>query len=226
MKKYTIVIIGSCKVIYEGRASSTLDYGERIVILKQDGSTLIHRPTGYKPVNWQPSGASIKIKPDDTQLIIEIVRRVPKEIIQIYFKNISMISSNKMKDNSTLYMYATEKDMQKAIFLNPDIIENGLRNLVIEKVHPDGYIDIFANDENKNTVILELKRKKATKADVLQMYKYVELYRKTNSNIRGILVAPSLAKGSQLMLDSLNLEFKALSPEACSQLLRKNRIVN
>ena len=226
MKKYTIVIIGSCKVIYEGRASSTLDYGERIVILKQDGSTLIHRPTGYKPVNWQPSGASIKIKPDDTQLIIEIVRRSPKEIIQIYFKNISMISSNKMKDNSTLYMYATEKDMQKAIFLNPDIIENGLRNLVIEKVHPDGYIDILANDENKNTVILELKRKKATKADVLQMYKYVELYRKTNSNIRGILVAPSLAKGSQLMLDSLNLEFKALSPEACSQLLRKNRIVN
>ena len=226
MNKYTLVIIGSCKVIYEGRASSTLGYGERIVILKQDGSTLIHRPTGYKPVNWQPSGASIKIKPDDTQLIIEIVRRSPKEIIQIHFKNISMISSNKMKDNSTLYMYATEKDMQKAIFLHPDIIENGLRNLVIEKVHPDGYIDILANDENKNTVILELKRKKATKADVLQMYKYVELYRKTNSNIRGILVAPSLAKGSQLMLDSLNLEFKSLSPEKCSQLLRKNRIVD
>ena len=59
MNKYTLVIIGSCKVIYEGRASSTLGYGERIVILKQDGSTLIHRPTGYKPVNWQPSGASI-----------------------------------------------------------------------------------------------------------------------------------------------------------------------
>ena len=85
MKKYTIVIIGSCKVIYEGRASSTLDYGERIVILKQDGSTLIHRPTGYKPVNWQPSGASIKIKPD------EIIQQYDKVALIILSWNISHI---------------------------------------------------------------------------------------------------------------------------------------
>ncbi len=40
----TVVIVGECTVDYDGRASSKLESGERLVIFKPDGSALIHRP--------------------------------------------------------------------------------------------------------------------------------------------------------------------------------------
>jgi RecB family endonuclease NucS len=41
-----MVLVGLMEVFYEGRASSSLGEGERLLIIKQDGSVLIHRPTG------------------------------------------------------------------------------------------------------------------------------------------------------------------------------------
>ena len=57
-----VLVIGNCRVDYEGRASSTLEWGERITIVKQDGSVLVHRPTGYEPVNWQPPKCVVNVK--------------------------------------------------------------------------------------------------------------------------------------------------------------------
>ena len=55
--KKIVIIAGRCTVEYEGRASSSLGSGERLVILKPDGSALVHRPKDYSPVNWQPPGS-------------------------------------------------------------------------------------------------------------------------------------------------------------------------
>jgi len=57
-QRRTIIVAGECKVLYSGRAKSTLESGERILIIKEDGSLLVHRPVGYEPVNWQPSGST------------------------------------------------------------------------------------------------------------------------------------------------------------------------
>ena len=58
--KEFLVIVGRMEVNYEGRASSTLGSGDRVLMIKPDGSVLIHRPTGYEPVNWQPPGSKIE----------------------------------------------------------------------------------------------------------------------------------------------------------------------
>lgn len=52
----TLLVVGNCWVDYLGRARSTLEPGERILMIKGDGSLLVHRPVGYEPVNWQPPG--------------------------------------------------------------------------------------------------------------------------------------------------------------------------
>lgn len=61
-----VFVAGDCKVDYEGRASSVLEWGERVAIVKQDGSVLVHRPVGYEPVNWQPSGCLVKVWLEDS----------------------------------------------------------------------------------------------------------------------------------------------------------------
>lgn len=42
-KRATITIYACCKVNYEGRALSELNWGERIILIKPDGSFLIHQ---------------------------------------------------------------------------------------------------------------------------------------------------------------------------------------
>jgi RecB family endonuclease NucS len=43
-----------------------------------------------------------------------------------------------------------------------------------------------------------------------------------NRELRGVLVAPRLAKGVQTILTSLGLEFKALEPKKCAEILRRS----
>ena len=64
----TVILVGNCNVNYKGRASSKLEPGERIVMIKEDGSVLVHRPTGYEPVNWQPAGCMFQTRTKDEKL--------------------------------------------------------------------------------------------------------------------------------------------------------------
>jgi hypothetical protein len=53
-RKKLVIVLGSCTVQYKGRASSTLEVGERLLIVKQDCALLVHRPRGYQPVTSYP----------------------------------------------------------------------------------------------------------------------------------------------------------------------------
>ena len=53
-EKTSLIIIGDCMINYHGRAKSLLDWGQRIIIIKQDANILIHRPIMREPVNWLP----------------------------------------------------------------------------------------------------------------------------------------------------------------------------
>ena len=49
--KMVVLVAGRCRVQYVGRAKSNLEPGERILIIKADGSLLVHRSVGYEAVN-------------------------------------------------------------------------------------------------------------------------------------------------------------------------------
>jgi RecB family endonuclease NucS len=48
VEKTMLLLIGDCMVDYRGRAQSILDWGERIVMIKQDGNVLVHPPEKMK----------------------------------------------------------------------------------------------------------------------------------------------------------------------------------
>ena len=52
-KKATILVFACCKVNYEGRAISELNWGERIIMIKPDGSFLIHQEKKVEPVQMR-----------------------------------------------------------------------------------------------------------------------------------------------------------------------------
>ena len=46
------IIHCDCEVTYTGRGDTTLPRSERVVILKKDGSVMIHSDEGIKPLNY------------------------------------------------------------------------------------------------------------------------------------------------------------------------------
>jgi RecB family endonuclease NucS len=246
-KKEVLIIVGNCRVKYTGRASSKLELGERILIIKRDGAFLIHRPGGYQPVNWMSGKDTVyhleligrkemlldmnnskktdfknrvEDPPQKIVLKIQAIQRTPAELIRVFFDQIHLLSTLSLEDTGRFSLYASEEDMKKAILLKPELIEKGFKVVSYEKRTDTGFVDVYGADEQGRFVIVEIKRKTAGKAAMLQLAKYrksVEM--KVNRDIRCVLAAPKIAKGTQRLLATLNLEFKRLDPKRCAAIL-------
>jgi hypothetical protein len=222
IQRRTLIIAGACHVNYVGRASSTLELGERILIIKSDGSLLVHRPVGYEPVNWQPAGSVFHVQVKDDELEVHGVRQKPRESVRVTFNKVYMVSALSLDDSGDFLMHASEDDMHRAILLKPELLEEGFKPISWEKKVEPGFVDIYGEDKNGKLVIVEVKRKTATKEAALQLAKYIEpIKAKVNREVRAVLVAPSLGKDVQRMLVTLGLEYKALDPKTCAEVLKK-----
>ncbi|MBS7643033.1 endonuclease NucS [Candidatus Bathyarchaeota archaeon] len=224
MEHKAVIAIGNCIVEYKGRASSKLESGERIVIIKEDGSVLVHRPTDYSPVNWQPPGCLFQTEVINDKLKIRAIRLRPKELIVIIFDKIYLLATLSLVDEGEFSLYASEEDMRKVILANPSLIEPGFRPITYEKKIEPGFVDVYGVDRNGKLVVVEIKRKTAGKDAVLQLQKYIESIRgMVQRDVRGILVAPDVARAAQPLLYALALEFKPLSPRQCAEILSSVR---
>jgi RecB family endonuclease NucS len=239
--KRTVLIAGVCTVRYDGRARSILEEGERLLIVKADGNVLIHRPTGLEPVNYMPStgrqgpyestnkarqtrGCLFRTRVDGKKLTIKAVQRKTKESLSIVFKDIYILVILGLVDEGRFSLYASEEDMQRAVLAHPRLIEAGFRPITYEKPVPPGFIDVYGVDSQGRLVVVEIKRKPGNRAAVLQLAKYMEVIRgDRDEGVRGVLAAPSIAKGVQKLLATLNLEFKPLDPKQCAELLDRGR---
>jgi len=221
-KRRTLIIAGTCHVHYVGRASSTLEPGERILIIKADGSLLVHRPVGYEPVNWQPSGSIFHVKVNENSLEVHAVRQKPRENVKVTFSNVLVVSALSLNDSGEFLLYASEEDMHRAILLKPALLEEGFKPISYEKKVEPGFVDIYGVDKDGKLVVVEVKRKTAGKEAVLQLARYIDAIKeKANRELRGVLVAPSLGKDVQRLLVTMGLEFKALDPKKCAEVLKK-----
>jgi hypothetical protein len=221
-QRKTLLVIGNCWVQYLGRAGSKLEPGERILIIKEDGSLLVHRSVGYEPVNWQPPGCVFHVQAKEEKLEIHAIRQKPRESVKVFFDKILVISALSLIDSGEFSLYASEDDMHKAILLKPSLVEESFKPISYEKKVEPGFVDVYGVDKNGKLVIVEVKRRTAGKQAALQLAKYIDAIKiKANREIRGILVAPNIAKDVQRLLATLGLEFKALDPRKCTEVLKK-----
>jgi len=223
-ERRTLIIAGKCQVRYTGRAKSTLEPGERILIIKEDGSLLVHRPFGYEPVNWQPSGSIFHIQTKAEAIEVHAVRQKPRENVRVIFNEVLMVSAISLNDSGEFSLHASEKEMHRAILAKPSLLEDGFTPISYEKKVEPGFVDVYGVDKNGKLVVVEVKRKTAGKEAVLQLAKYIDAIKgKAERELRGVLVAPSLGNDVQRLLVTLGLEFKALDPKKCAKVLKEDR---
>jgi RecB family endonuclease NucS len=155
-------------------------------------------------------------------LHIRAVRRKPPESIKISFNSVYLLAILNLTDKGEFALHASEEDMQKAVLIDPSLIEAGFKPISYEKKVDPGFVDIYGIDKTGRFVVVEIKRKTAGKDAALQLAKYVDAIRSlTNREVRGVLAAPKLTKGVQRLMETLGLDFKALNPKKCAEVLTK-----
>ena len=208
--KTMLLLIGDCMIDYRGRARSFLDWGERVIIIKQDGAVLVHQPIMREPVNWQPSGSKTEFNVKDSNLILRSHHKRPPEKMKITFRKINLLGVTSLRDKAKLIISGMEDDVVNEIITNPNVVEEGLRISKREKHVKSGMIDLFGYDKNHVPVVIEVKRSLANISAVHQLRMYVNDIKKdvNEANVRGILCAPRVPDMVKKLLSDYGLEWQ------------------
>jgi len=210
-----VTVVGRCTVEYDGRAASTLGPGERHVMLKPDGTALVHTDEGQQPVNWQPPDCDHEVTLADDRLVVESHRERPAEHLAVRFDSLVHAGRFPVTDEGALSLAGTEADLRERVLDDPALIEPGFEPLATERQTPAGAVDIFGEDAEDRTVVVELKRRRAGPDAVGQLGRYVDALERdlhAETEIRGILVAPSVTDRARRLLAERGLEFVSLEP--------------
>jgi len=219
-----IILVGEMTVEYDGRSFSWLGTGERVLLIKQDRSVIVHRPTGSEAVNWQPPGSHIDALEENSKLVIVSSRASPPEKLKITISRISHFHRLKLRDEAEFHMHAREEDMQQAILEEPGLIEEGFVIVEVERKVLDGFIDVLGRDRDGRLVVVEIKREKADTQDIDQVLRYsAQIEEEFGARPRQIVVAPLMTAKAAQKARMLGVEFRRLSPRRAQEILKKRK---
>jgi RecB family endonuclease NucS len=210
-----VTVFGRCTVEYEGRAASSLGPGDRLVVLKPDGTVLVHTDEGHQPVNWQPPGCTREGRITDGDLILESERSNPAEQLLVRFERVDHLVVYDPTESSELDLTGSEADLKERILAEPELIEAGFEPRATERETPAGAVDIFGEDVDGTAVVVELKRRRVGPDAVGQLTRYVDALERdlhAGRAVRGVLVAPSVTDRARRLLAQRGLEFVSLEP--------------
>jgi len=215
-----ITIVGECSVEYDGRAASSLAPGVRLVVLKPDGTTLVHAREQHDPVNWQPPGSEIDLVLDSGLMRVTATRSSPDERLDVWFSEVAHVAVSPVEthtdEEDAFEVTGTEEDLRERLLQRPAEIEPGFTPMAIERETAAGPVDIYGKDAADRPTVVELKRRRVGPDAVGQLERYVDaLDRELASTraVRGILVAPSVTeRARQLVARNESLEHVAVEP--------------
>ncbi len=209
----TIFMVCTCEIDYQGRAKSSLARGDRMIVIKADGTVIVHQKSGRNPVNWMPPKTKTELSLEEGILSLSSTKHREKETMSVRILAVRRVETFHMEDHSKIELYGTEKDFVRELIDDPSLIEKGFRLTRNERVTIAGSIDISGVDVLGRPVAVEVKRSRATPQDAIQLHRYVEnLRKKTQGEVRGILVAPSSSSKARRLLVEYGLELRRVHP--------------
>ncbi|MFB6112450.1 MAG: endonuclease NucS [Halobacteriaceae archaeon] len=205
-----VTITGRCRVTYDGDKSGRLSPGDRVVLLKPDGTTLVHGPSGYQPGAWRPAGATVSVTLDDTSLQIRANDPDGDPSITIQLEVVHHVQALSIEETGERTVSRTEADLKERVLSNPELVESGFRPLATERETRAGAVDVYGEDADGRTVAVELKQRRAGPDAVSQLARYVDALAASSPadrEVRGVLLAPGLTPKARRRLAKRGLSF-------------------
>src|SRR6476619_5030798 len=120
------LIVARCEVSYSGRLNAFLPESTRLLMLKDDGSVLIHADSGgFKPLNWMTPPTVIA----DTGELVVVRKRGGRSEDRLEIRLVEVLSDvrHDMGEAAALEKDGVERDLQLLLAADPTHVAGGLR---------------------------------------------------------------------------------------------------
>lgn len=193
------MVIARCSATYQGRLSSTLASGVRLIMVKADGCVALHADIGaYKPLNWMNAPNTVT-ELDDRW----VVTNPAGERLEILLEEVIQDLVVPLDTERGLTMDGVERELQQLLAEHPDHIEVGLTTIVREFRTDIGPVDILCRDASGGSVAVEIKRIGEIDG-VEQLTRYLERMQRDPElvPVRGILAATTVRPQARVLAES------------------------
>ncbi len=217
-------MIAQCSVDYIGRLRAHLPLATRLLLMKADGSVLVHSDGGsYKPLNWMSPPATVRTaEPEDAA--------AEQGVSEVW-----TVQSSKSDDRLVINIHELQHDSEHELGVDPGLVKDGvesdLQRLLAEQITTlgPGYtlvrreymtaigpVDILARDADGVTVAIELKRRGDIDG-VEQLTRYLELLNRDPlmAPVRGVFAAQQIKPQAKVLakdrgISCLTLDYDAM----------------
>jgi RecB family endonuclease NucS len=203
------LIVARCEVTYTGRLTAVLPEALRLLMLKSDGSVLVHADTGgYKPQNWMTPPTALEFEGEPLERIV--VRKFAgktEDRLDIRIAEIVSDVTHDMGEAAELEKDGVERDLQLELAAQPHAIEDELRLVRREWPTDIGPVDLMCRDEADGWIAVEIKRV-ATIDAVEQLTRYLARIRldPAMASCRGVLAAQAIKPQARVLAQSRGLD--------------------
>lgn len=198
------LVIADCSVDYEGRLAAHLPLATRLLMVKADGSVLVHSDGGsYKPLNWMAppcAMAEVAPEPEETAQGVQVVWVVRAgksgDRLRVRLHDIKHDTSVDLGVDPGLVKDGVEAHLQKLLAQHITTLGDGWRLVRREYMTAIGPVDILCRDADGVSVAVEIKRRGDIDG-VEQLTRYLELmnrdpHLRAAGPVRGVFAAQEI----------------------------------
>jgi RecB family endonuclease NucS len=200
------LIVARCEVAYTGRLQALLPEALRLIMVKSDGSVMVHADTGgYKPQNWMTPPTVIE--EEDGSIVVR--KRAGASEDRLDIRIVEMVSDvmHDMGEAAALEKDGVEADIQELLADAPQWCGEGFRLVRREWPTDIGPVDLMCRDPEDEWIAVEIKRI-ATIDAVEQLTRYLERIRLDPAlgACRGVLAAQTIKPQARVLAQSRGID--------------------
>ena len=210
------LVIARCSVDYAGRLSAHLASAIRVLMVKADGSVLVHSDGGsYKPLNWMSPPCVLRDETSDEGIRTWTVLNKAGEQLVITLEEVVSDTSYNLGVDPGLVKDGVEAHLQELLAAQVHRLGEGWRLVRREFATPIGPVDLMCRDGAGNAVAVEIKRRGDIDG-VEQLTRYLELLGRDPllSPIRGIFAAQEIKPQARVLAEDRGIECVVLDYDA------------
>jgi endonuclease len=217
------LVVARCSVDYAGRLTAHLPLATRVLMVKADGSVLIHSDGGsYKPLNWMSPPCSLVVsEPDDAQReagiselwTVSQAKTTDRLVVSLF--EVLHDSSHDLGIDPGLVKDGVEADLQKLLAEQIELLGPGHTLVRREYMTAIGPVDILARDAEGRSVAVEIKRRGEIDG-VEQLTRYLELMNRDPllSPVQGVFAAQEIKPQARTLAQDRGIRCVVLDYDA------------
>src|SRR4051794_23728989 len=202
------LIVARCEVRYSGRLDALLPMALRLLMIKSDGSVMVHADTGgFKPQNWMTPPTVVEMEGDPLEHIVVRKRAgATEDRLDIAISEVVSDVTHDMGEAAALEKDGVEAHLQELLAEQPQRCGEGFRLVRREWPTDIGPVDLMCRDEDDRWIAVEIKRV-ATIEAVEQLTRYLARIGEdpAMADVRGVLAAQQIKPQARVLAESRGL---------------------